>query len=85
MIWNLFSVDYTVKQLQKKKNEVSYQILKNYVVDGYRICELLETFLKHPKCFSGQITFPISQSYKTLLVKKYNILNFDFVLNIKLY
>jgi len=66
-----YSIDYTVKQLQKKQNNISYQILKNYVADGYRTCELLETFLKHPKCFSGQITFPISQSYKTLLVKKY--------------
>jgi len=67
-----YSIDYTVKQFQKKQNKNnSYQIIKNYVIDGYRTCELLEPFLKHPKGFSGQITFPISQSYKSLLVKKY--------------
>lgn len=63
-------VDYTVKQLQNKQNNRSTKILKSYVADGYRACEILEPFLKHPKCFSGQITFPISQSHKTLLVKK---------------
>ncbi|KAG4084359.1 acidic fibroblast growth factor binding protein [Neocallimastix lanati (nom. inval.)] len=67
-----YSIDYTVKQLLKKNNnKISYQILKNYVHDGYRTCELIEPFLKHPKCFSGQIIFPISNSYKTYLVKKY--------------
>jgi len=66
-----YSIDYTVKQLQSKQNNRSTKILKSYVADGYRACEILEPFLKHPKCFSGQITFPISQSHKTLLVKKY--------------
>jgi len=64
-------VDYTVKRFQKKQSNRSFQIIKNYVVDGYRACEILEPFLKHPKCFSGQITFPISESHKTYLVKKY--------------
>eukprot|EP00833_Pecoramyces_ruminatium_P015905 jgi/Orpsp1_1/1189937/evm.model.d7180000075589.1 len=67
-----YSIDYTIKQLlNKQNNNNTYQILKNYVVDGYRTCELIEPFLKHPKCFSGQITFPISHSYKNYLVKKY--------------
>ncbi|KAF9217929.1 hypothetical protein BGZ59_006975 [Podila verticillata] len=47
------------------------RVLKSYITSQYRTYELMHHYMHHPRHFSGQFMFPLSQSAKQHLIERY--------------
>lgn len=69
--WTCDIVDQATQlRLPSIQPPVPGRVLKSYITSQYRTYELMHHYLHHPRHFSGQFMFPLSQSAKQHLIER---------------